>query len=184
MACISKFAKFIAQQKTAFMKILPTSLLLSILFVLVSCNSTPKVTCKYGEPIAMFSNDMKGVIDHDFSGKGQEATERVVLERGLEIHIFQSGCDAIRQEFRFILKNEEESEVNPIEKCGAIFTSLSGIDPSLAGLANWGNVILENSDTFRLGASTQVAEGFWIKIDRIKQGKDTLLIAILSETDN
>jgi hypothetical protein len=157
---------------------------LALLFFLASCNDVQTPACKYGEPVAMFSPEMAGVVKHDFSGEGQEATESIGLERGWEIQILQSGCDAIRQEFRFLLKDEGDEEINPVDKCGAIFLSLSGMDPSLAGLANWGNVIMENSESFNLGAFTQVAEGFYIKIDRIKQGKDTLLIAILSETDN
>ena len=163
----------------------PVILLSSLTLVLLfSCNNTPEQTCKYGEPVPIFGKEMPGVASHSFEAKGQDANEKVSLERGMQIEILQSGCDAIRQEFRFLIDEEEQEGENPVEKCGAIFISLSGMDPDLAGLANWGNVILEYSDQLKLGETTQVSEGFFIKIDRIRQGDQTLLIAILSETDN
>jgi hypothetical protein len=158
-------------------------LLLSLFFW--SCTSDEKTPdCKYGSPVAMFSDSIPGVVQHNFALKGQEGLESVELERGLKIEVLQSGCDKIRQEFRFNISESLPDTTNWIETSGNIFISISGLDPNLAPLANWGTAIQQFASELKLGESKEVGEGFFIKIDRIKQGNNNLLIAVLSETDD
>ncbi|MEZ4951230.1 MAG: hypothetical protein R2769_13625 [Saprospiraceae bacterium] len=165
-------------------KILLHSLFIFSIFFAACSTGEKEPDCKYGSPVAMFSDSIPGVVQHTFSVDGQDGTESVQLERGLKIEVLQSGCDKIRQEFRFNIQESLPDTTNWIETSGNLFISISGLDPNLAPLANWGTAIQQFASELKLGESKQVGEGFYIKIDRIKQGQNNLLIAVLSETDD
>jgi hypothetical protein len=94
-------------------------LLLSIIAFslwLVSCGDgkTEKI-CTYGEPMPILSAETGGVSEYNFTAKDSSGTETALLTdtflltNNLRFTLIQSGCENIKQEFRFELPNADYS---------------------------------------------------------------------------
>jgi hypothetical protein len=95
-------------------KILLLSIVVSSLR-LVSCNNETEKVCTYGEPTPILSAETAGVSDYNFSAKDSSGMETAVLTdtflltNTLRFTLIQSGCENIKQEFRFELPNADYS---------------------------------------------------------------------------
>jgi hypothetical protein len=83
---------------------------------LASCgNSKTEKICAYGEPTPILSTEIEGVSEYNFTAKDSSSietallTDTSLLTNNLRFTLIQSGCENIKQEFRFELPNADYS---------------------------------------------------------------------------
>jgi hypothetical protein len=134
------------------------------------------------KPQAMLRVDMKGIAEHKFETKGSDSEEFVRFANGKTLTILQSGCEKIRQEFRFELKNTPNTN-NPAfwtDQAILNLAALAVLDPQLMPLGNWVMMIREKKAAIRLAETVPLQGGFYTKIDRISSNDGVYLIIVLS----
>ena len=155
--------------------------LIGFTILIFSCNSEKKENCKYGEPVAIFSDDLPEVSNLNFSGSGQIANEEAVFSNGLKVTVEQSGCNNIRQVFHFTVEKPGDGEPNWFLLTGEQFEFIGNLSSKLEPMLMWASVINGNAGRFRLGEPLEVDRGFFIKIDKVISGSEVILSAELSE---
>lgn len=172
-------------------------LLLGGFFCLTACQSneatngseesveTTNKDCKYSAPIAVFSDTIEQIKMHEFTRKGQEATEKVVFENGVELELIQSGCNNVYQAYNFYLSIEDNSSEVAYWLDFSIgqFRYMAGLDETYFQLNGWANALANVGNQLRLGKKVQVEPGFYVTLDKIWTGEKTLIQVIL-ESDN
>lgn len=156
---------------------------LFLLLALSACqNAGNKETDCKTKPQAMLREGMRGVAEHKFAVSGIESEEFVKFANGKTLTILQSGCEKIRQEFRFELK-EKPSQDDPAfwtEQAILNLAALAVLDPQLMPLSNWVMMIRAQKDDIRLAETKVLEGGFYTKIDRITSNDRVYLIIVLS----
>ncbi len=144
-------------------------------------NGGQLTSCPMGTPSAVFSDTMQAVSNHEFTLQGNNSQERVILQSGQRIHLFQSGCEILEQEYRFWLTESSNARLTDPEIIGIAenqFTMLSYLSPSLAGYAGYAGMIQEVAPQILLGQETEFALGQTVEIDKIVTDNETLLTVI------
>jgi len=159
-------------------------LLLAILLLsLGSCqNGQSKDDCKT-KPQAMLQAGMRGVAEHHFEAKGTDSEEQVKFANGKTLTILQSGCEQVRQEFRFELKETPPADANDkfwVDQTILNLAALAVLDPQLMPLGNWVMMIRAQKDNLRLAETKALEGGFYTKIDRITSDDRVYLVIVLS----
>ncbi|MDC0231177.1 hypothetical protein OAK19_04360 [Aureispira] len=152
-----------------------------LIYQLLGCtgNNTSK-PCKYTPPTSIFS-DIDSFENHSFDLKGQYSVERITVPKmNMDIELFQSGCDDIQQEFRFLL-HEAYPLNTPPDVCAmhiaGILYILSQEAPQKLGLLQqWAEAIKSNSKSFNYNEKT----GFFdseisAQIDKTHQPESAVL---------
>lgn len=139
--------------------------------------------CKYGTPEALFDAEQPGITAHRFTANQTEATEQVAFSNGIQLTLLQSGCDHIRQEFRFELSEVPEGADQQfwITRTVEFLRMLSSSGPSYAAFATWADEIEQRQDDIKLAESFAIQQGFYVRIDRIRSAEDATLVLILSD---
>jgi hypothetical protein len=134
------------------------------------------------KPQAMLRADMKGIAEHKFETKGSDSEEFVRFANGKTLTILQSGCEKIRQEFRFELKGAPNTDDPAFWTDQAILNlaALAVLDPQLMPLGNWVMMIREKKAVIRLAETVPLQGGFYTKIDRISSNDGVYLIIVLT----
>ena len=161
---------------------LVAGLMLSLLF---SCNrkSTAEAECAAGLPEPIFSQDLSGIIEHKFNRSGQEGEEVVLFSDDLELTIFQSGCQEIRQEYHFYL-NQPIEEGDWFRKAAELFYRLASLEESYFPYNAWGNAIERASGQYALAEIWEAEPGFFIQTDYIDSDSQPVLIVVLAQGGN
>jgi hypothetical protein len=134
------------------------------------------------KPQAMLRADLKGIAEHKFETKGSDSEEFVRFANGKTLTILQSGCEKIRQEFRFELKGAPNTDDPAFWTDQAILNlaALAVLDPQLMPLGNWVMMIREKKAAIRLAETVPLQGGFYTKIDRISSNDGVYLIIVLT----
>jgi hypothetical protein len=141
--------------------------------------------CEYGDPTPIFNPEAETVVNHNFMKTGTEGLEAVQFENGVFLEIFQSGCEKVRQEFRFRLPRPENTDLenDPSfwkEVALQQLSYLGSMGPEYQPFQMWAQA-LGNTEEFKLAESREVQPGFFMKIDRILGDNSTTLLIILSQ---
>jgi hypothetical protein len=157
--------------------------LFTVLLSVFACQNGQKAEgdCKT-KPQPMLRQDMRGVVEHHFEAKGTESEEYVKFANGKTLTILQSGCEKIRQEFRFELK-ETPKQDDPAfwtEQAILNLAALAVLDQQLMPLGNWVMMIRAQKDEIRLAETKALEGGFYTKIDRISSNDRVFLLITLS----
>ncbi len=159
-------------------------------FLVLSCQNPSQenafANCKYGKPEAIFSSEQEEVKKHQFTIKKQEGVENVSFESGLELIIYQSGCDYIKQQYQFEISQindtlDSSSQEYWIIKTIESFQKLGDLGPEFFSYSSWAQAIAERAGEFKLAEFLEVQPGFYVKIDRIESSNKNLLLVTLSE---
>jgi hypothetical protein len=163
-------------------------IVLGILFFSCQNNDTKGYfeNCLYGQPEAIFNKEMEEVAKHEFKIKQKEGIENVQFTDGLELTIFQSGCDYIRQQFQFEMAAPSDTiDTNTTEYWVAqainSFQKLGELGPQFFSYSSWAQAIAERAADFKLAEFLEVQPGFFVKIDRIESLDTHTLLITLSE---
>lgn len=174
--------------KELIIKFISYSLGLSILLSLFGCDAGEETVadysnCRYEKPEAIFYNGLPQISKHRFISRGRGSEETFILSGSISVSIFQYGCDYRTQEFVFEL--EGRAPCDGPESCtlqiARLLQSLSRLGPEYHVFRAWGQAIKDTAPQITFGKNTQLAEGFWVKIDQEQSFGSTTLSMTLSE---
>lgn len=142
--------------------------------------------CKYSPPTAIFEN-IEGFTDHSFEVKGQDAVEKIsVPGMNLSIELYQSGCDALQQEYRILLHGTYPLNTAP-DVCAMdiaeIFYNLAQQAPNELGLLQqWAGAIKTDAKAFQYNEKV-LFQGSDVsgEINKTHQSKSAMLTIIFSQ---
>ncbi len=158
------------------------SIYFSILLILFfSCQKEEK--CKYGEPQAIFTDSLTEFHKHRFILRNKVGIESVSFKDGVEMTIYQSGCDYVKQDFEFEMSSPPDSISNEywIQLAVDRFRTLGQIDSAYYAFSSWAQAIDSKATEMKLAEVTEVQPGFYAKIDAIRGKQKSTLLVTLSE---
>jgi len=133
--------------------------------------------CKYGTPSAIFSQALKQVKAHSFQLKPQEAIEIIHFDNDVKLELIQSGCDEIRQEFRFTIKNFQKTNFqHTIDEALEQLRYLGGLSDQYASFSFWSDAIAQKRTQLKAGKVYEIESNRFVKIDLIPEDKQAILI--------
>lgn len=156
---------------------------LGCMLMLNACENTPK--CPHGDPTPMFDEEHQMISYHDFGLTGQKSVEEVAFTTGVDLQIFQEGCDDIRQEFQFSVEGNlsEVPDSMWFKQAVRQFYFLSALSEKHKPMAQWGDAIEMVRHQMKLGQKANVAENISITVDKvIGRGESTLLVTLESRS--
>ncbi|MEO1514222.1 MAG: hypothetical protein AAFV95_04395 [Bacteroidota bacterium] len=172
--------------KTFWGDFLTSVLLLASFCVLCpSCDSGPSdpfADCRYGKPTAIFNDSLPAIQQHQFELQGKTGFERISFQNGLQLELYQSGCDNIQQEFRFSLPGQPPQDTPEFwfKQAVSLLNYLGGLSKKQQALLMWSNMIRQKSTPAKLGQAVELEPGAFAKIDHIKGTEQNLIIIELS----
>lgn len=167
-------------------------LFLAVLLTMSACESITEQparqqdfsNCRYERPEAIFYDGLPQVTDHQFQQQDNGGSEEsFVLSGMVGINILQYGCDYRTQEFNFDLgagANCEQPD-DCTREVVQIMQALSRLGPEYRVFRDWAKAIRDVAPQIRLGRATEVADGFWVKVDHNRSFGHTTLKLTLSE---
>ena len=142
--------------------------------------------CKFGKPEPIFGEpNLPGIKSKTFAITQQEGLEVVNFSDSLqtELSIRQSGCDELSQEFTFTYKGKNYGKWDDESwKKQAVmeFVKLSNLSPRLFVYSKWASAIYEQRDSINIGENRDLAQGHFLKINKLAQADQGQLIITLS----
>lgn len=157
-------------------------LFLSLILFLSACQSGAENRDCATKPEAIFSDDLPGVTSHDFIQTGAEGLEIISFDSGVFLEIFQSGCDSLRQEFRFRLPDVVETDDAGfwLKEAQNQFHTLGALGAEYAPFAQYADALALQEENFRLTQPMEVASGFWMQVDKIESFDGPTLRIVLA----
>lgn len=153
-----------------------------------ACGGAGPKACSHQPPEPIFKG-IEGLENHEFERTGNDALERVDIPDpafNLSIELYQSGCDALRQEFRIIVHEPYEVDT-PAPLCAAhvanIFRMLAEKHAVRLGpLHNWAQLILDNAQRMVYNEPVPIPEGgVYLQIDKVHQTKGAILTLVIAQ---
>lgn len=153
----------------------------TLLFACGESNSDPFADCQYKKPVAAFSESLSEVNSHTFKMEGTTGVEQVVFKNGVSLELYQSGCNEIRQEFRFTIPGTFEVDEPQfwVDQAARQFDYLGELSDAHAGMLMWAGEIRKNTTRLELGQALEIQPTYFIKIDRIRSTDKALIIVEL-----
>lgn len=170
---------------------------ISLCFLVVACNNVDKPQkegskkqveqspeqsdCKYGKPLAIFSDELPQITAHKFESEGQKGIETVHFENQTILELYQSGCNEIRQEYRFLLPEDFRQKEDVFWKDLAIekLTYVGNLDEKYAVLGIWVGAIEQLKDQLKIGQFSEAEPGTFIMIDKLAEPESSILMIVL-----
>lgn len=163
--------------------------LLLTVFAVLSCQTKQEDNrdlsdCLYAVPEAIFPEGTNAISDHHFSYDGAAGKEDLSFdEDGVRLHIIQSGCDHLKQEFRFQLPGARipGTPGQVIALAVRQFERIAGLGPEFLVFEEWAEAIEAQSDEIGTGEPTALQPGFYVKVETEGTQKDAILVITLSD---
>jgi hypothetical protein len=154
-----------------------------LFFTLFTACKTDNGKCKFGDPVAIFSDTMQVVKMHHFEIKDKTGIEYVALKNGLLLEIEQSGCNTINQQFTFELPGDFSKEEDAFWKTLAAknFHLLSSVSIKLQPFIAWADAIESVEDKLKLAEPMEIQNRMHIRIDKILSADRAMLVVQLSQ---
>jgi hypothetical protein len=154
-------------------------ILLSVIFMNFGCKSD----CKFGKAVPIFPKGLPIVTEQHFEAREADAFETIVFKNGLRLQITQSGCNDLKQLFEFMQQGDYAQRGDEFWKKTAVdqLKMMSTMHASLQTLSVWAGAIENVLPTLKLGESTEIEPNTYVKIDKITNGKDAVLLLELSK---
>lgn len=167
------------------------TLAIFLVLFLISCHSEQTTKqqdyfrdCLYSAPEPIFVKYLSDIKFHKFQLDREKGVEKVNFDNGLELEIIQTGCNQMKQEFRFSIygnMNTREPEFW-IQQAGKYFFYLGALDEYLLPLYEWGELLVRNAPYMRLNKNFEVVEDFLIQVSlRQENAEKAILIVTISE---
>lgn len=174
-----------------YLRLKPVKILLLAIFSFLCCTACDNQTreaafsdCRYGKPEAIFNKSIEGINGHSFNIEKDKSIEQMLFGSGKKLTIIQSGCNSIKQEFRFVLngKFEGRDPVFWVEQAVKQFQMLSQLGPEFVVYGFWAQAIAGKAEQIKLAQPTELQPGFFLSLDKILSEEHAILVLILSET--
>jgi hypothetical protein len=159
--------------------------LISIFFFACFAKDKPQ-GCKYKSPVAIFAG-IDSFPNHSFTVNKQDAVEKISVPKyKMDIELYQSGCDFLQQEFRFMLHEPYPMNIPPdicANQIAGIFFLLARDAPLQLGmLSQWAAAIKADAASFKYNEKIKLAgSGITAQIDKIHQPESAVLTIVFSE---
>lgn len=116
---------------------------------------------------------------------GSEGLEIVSFRNGVFLEVFQSGCDSLRQEFRFRIPNVggDSDPAYWLQEAQNQFRAFGALGPGYLAFSQYADALSAQREGFRLAQPMQVETGFWMQIDKIDSFDGPTLVVILSNKE-
>ena len=126
---------------------------------------------------------MAAVVEHHFERRGQESVEEIALANGVRIELYQSGCDLIRQEFRFLapVPAGEVSGQDLFREAAEHFRKMSGLSPVWAPFARWADAIEAVAAKGRPGVPVELPGHIRLRVEDYHMGPEWWLVVVLEQ---
>ncbi len=147
-------------------------------------NKEPETNdCKYGIPTAIFQKNQPNVEMHSFRASETEGTEIVRFSNGVVLTLLQSGCNNIRQEFRFEFPTAPETDQPQywIAQSINLLRMLGSMGPDYQVFSMWAQAIEARAKEIKLAETLELQQGFYTRIDRIAGANNATLVITLSD---
>lgn len=134
--------------------------------------------CLYGQPVAIFADDLPNMLEHQFEQKAQEAKELMRFNNGLRVELTQSGCDEIVQEFRFELADSllQGQMIEPLALAVGQLAYMGSLGPEYQGFQEWARALAGQKEEFKLSQPMELGPGIGATVDQIKGGGLTTIV--------
>jgi hypothetical protein len=168
--------------KPEFRKVVTPSVFF-FLFLFFSACKTETGKCKFGDPIAIFSDTMQMVKKHHFEVKDKTGIEFVTFKNGMLLEVEQSGCNTITQQYTFEIMGGFSKMDDAFWKVLAIknFTLLATFSPKLTTLGAWAQAISSVQDKMKLAEPFEVDKGIFVRLDKVVSADRAMLVVQLSQ---
>lgn len=145
--------------------------------MITSCGDNAP-TCKYGDAAPIFSQELPGVVKHTFEKEKTGSLESVQFDKGMKLEVRQSGCTALKQEFRFIVPGNyaQYPDSSWIKESVKQLLFLSKLSFAQDGLKMWAGAIELQKSNIKLGQPTEIEQGIFVKIDKILSPEQSILL--------
>ncbi|MFT5166821.1 MAG: hypothetical protein ACI8P3_002053 [Saprospiraceae bacterium] len=139
------------------------------------------VDCKYGQPVAIFSEELPQITKQSFELIGQKGIETVTFTDGNILELYQSGCNEVRQEYRFFLTGnyKEKADSFWFEQAIARLTFVGQLDDRYAVIGMWVGAIEQLIDKMTIGQFTEAEPDTFIMVDKIEEEESAIIIIVL-----
>ncbi len=157
---------------------------LGLLLASAACSPQGKPPrCPAGTPVPIASDTMAAVVQHQFERRGQESLEQIAWADGTTLELYQSGCDHIRQEFRFRLPDVALPESQPALAALAArrFRKMSGMSPAWVPFGQWADALEDLAPQVRAGVPLALPGGIRLRVDAIESGSEWWLIVVMEQ---
>jgi len=161
------------------------SLSILLFFILIACGTSTSNTeqnafadCEYGPPKAIFSNKTPLVSSHSFELGAKAAVETVVFDSDIQLELTQSGCEKPKQVFQFTIPGDSTvyTPEDWVEMALNQFKFLGSLHEPLQALNFWGNALSAQKETIKLGQPVPLEQGRFVKIDKVADAKQGILM--------
>ena len=156
-----------------------------LVFLIGSCSET---TCLQGDPEAIFNDQLPGVKQHRFEyyPDQHKSEEYLLLDSNEALELWQSGCEHLRQEYRFIVPGpiSQEEENDPFFWIATLLKRLDNLRKLGISYGQYGDyvrAIAERAENWVMGEPQELAPGFYATIDLIPASENNILMLILSD---
>ncbi len=145
--------------------------------------SDAAATCPAGTPTPIASDTMAAVAEHHFERHGQESVEELTLVGGERFELYQSGCDLIRQEFRFLAPAPagEVFDQDLFREAAKRFRKMSGLSPVWAPFAQWADAIEAIAAEGRPGVPIELPGHIRLRVEDYRMGTEWWLVVVLEQ---
>jgi hypothetical protein len=157
--------------------------LIFLFFTLFTACKTDNGKCKFGDPVAIFSDTMQAVKNHHFEIKDKTGIEYVVLKNGLLLEIEQSGCNTINQQFTFEIMGDFSKQNDDFWKTLAAknFQLLSNASVKLQPFIAWSEAIESVKSKLKLAEAIEIQNKMHVRLDKIVSADRAMLVVQLSQ---
>jgi hypothetical protein len=137
--------------------------------------------CKYGKPVAIFSEELPQIQKQSFELIGQKGIETVTFTDGNVLELYQSGCNEVRQEYRFFLNGNYKDKEDSFwfEKAIERLTIVGRLDDRYAVIGMWVGAIEQLIDKMTIGQFAEVEPNTFIMVDKIVEEDSAIVIIVL-----
>ena len=161
--------------------------ILSLCFLIACGDNSEETTetdaggCRFGEPVALFQDSLAVVDSVSFMQEGRSGRELVFFNNRLQLELTQTGCETLKQEFAFTIPmtNPTADGAFWIAQGEQLMRFLGNIDKDLVQFNEWANVIAQNMREMKLGEAKEVQTGYFVTVDKIESGEETVVQVIL-----
>ncbi|MBL7827162.1 MAG: hypothetical protein JNJ57_11055 [Saprospiraceae bacterium] len=171
---MNQFAKTI---KFRYRFLLPAVVALTTFF---ACENSQ--SCKY-KPSPVFEKGLPHVTEYNFEQQGTQSLESLLLDRGILLEISQEVCNQSRQEYRFTVPGDYAALPDSfwMKEASRQFVYLSSFSEKQAPLKAWGDIIELRRGDMRLGEDREVQPGVFVRVDRVVNSQQGILLVVLSQ---
>jgi hypothetical protein len=132
---------------------------------------------------------MKGVAEHKFQVQEQSALEEARFDNGVLMEFYQSGCEQLSQEFRFLIPLRFEDSV-AVKLAATQFGYMAQLQQAANNesrqqvFTQWAGIIRNLGGAYQLGSRQPIGSNTFIMLKKVPADKATILSVEIGQEDD